>query len=315
MDISLEPGRYVVAVSGGVDSVTLLHLLAQVQQSSLTDSNDQTTAAVNRQQSTGYVFTVAHFDHGIREDSDLDQQLVAELARQLGWPYVFARGYLGAGTSEAAARRARYDFLHRVQTATGARAVVTAHHQDDLLETAVLNILRGTGRKGLSSLADRPAVRRPLLHLPKAVLLAYARDQGLVWREDSTNLDTSLTRNYVRQVLLPRLSQEDKHQLLAYIRHVGVLNRTIDNELATLLHLQPSKQIIDRASFIALPHTVAKEFLAEWLRGHDRRDFTSKTIERLVTAIKTGRSGSRADINSGYQLIIGPQAVQLQSRT
>jgi tRNA(Ile)-lysidine synthetase-like protein len=290
MNISLVPGKYVVAVSGGVDSVSLLHLLAQQPQLQL---------------------TVAHFDHGIREDSDLDQQLVAEQARRLGLSYVFNRGGLGAGTSEAEARQARYGFLRQVQAATGAQALVTAHHQDDLLETAIINILRGTGRKGLSSLSDRRDIRRPLLHVPKADLRAYAREQGLVWREDSTNADTTLTRNYIRHVLLPRLSAADKQQLLSYVRHVGVLNRAIDHELATLLHLQPSKQLIDRADFIMLPHVVAKELLAEWLRGHGIRSFDSKMLERLVVAIKTGRSGTRVDITAHHQLLVGPQAVQL----
>lgn len=293
MNVALEPGRYVVAVSGGVDSVVLLHLLASQPDLHL---------------------TVAHFDHGIREDSDLDQQLVAEHARQLGLPYVFDRGHMGIGTSEAAARDARYAFLRSVQQASNAHALVTAHHQDDLLETAVFNILRGTGRKGLSSLQDRHDLRRPLLHLPKADLQAYAREQGLVWREDSTNKDTTLTRNYIRHVLLPRLSEAEKRQLLAYVRHVGILNRTIDRELATILHLQPSRDTIDRQSFIALPHSVAREVLAAWLRSHGIRDFSRASIERLVAALKTGRAGSRADINAEFQLKIGQKEAQLSNR-
>src|SRR5665213_799396 len=134
MNVDLVPGKYVVAVSGGVDSISLLHIL---------------------QAQPGVRLIVAHFDHGIREDSVEDRRLVQNVAREYRLPFVYDAGNLGVDTSEAAARQARYRFLRRVQQASGARAIVTAHHQDDLLETAILNLLRGTGRKGLTALSNR----------------------------------------------------------------------------------------------------------------------------------------------------------------
>src|SRR5690606_4946866 len=131
--MKLEPGHYVVAVSGGVDSMALLDMVAK-----------QSRPKVS--------FTVAHFDHGIRDDSHLDRRLVGEVAQRHNLPFVYERGELGAGASEALAREARYAFLRKVQHSTGARGIMTAHHHDDVVETAVLNMLRGTGRKGLSSL-------------------------------------------------------------------------------------------------------------------------------------------------------------------
>ena len=102
MDIALEPlgpGRYVVAVSGGVDSMALLHLL---------------------QQQPGLQLTVAHFDHGIRLDSEMDRFFVSDQARAYRLPYVYARGDLGPSASEDVARRARYQFLHQVRRAVEA---------------------------------------------------------------------------------------------------------------------------------------------------------------------------------------------------
>src|SRR4051794_16456164 len=131
MKIYVGPGKYVVAVSGGVDSVGLLDLLRM---------------------DPGVKLTVSHFDHGIRDDSHLDRAHVQALARRYQLPFVYDKGALGPGASEAEARTARYQFLDNVKTKTGAHAIVTAHHQDDVLETAIINLLRGTGRKGLSSL-------------------------------------------------------------------------------------------------------------------------------------------------------------------
>ena len=146
MKLELEPGVYVVAVSGGVDSMVLLDLLRRQKDLKL---------------------VVAHLDHGIRSDSDLDRQLVQQVASKHGLAFVYNTAQLGPGASEALARKARYNFLRRVQLATNATAIVTAHHQDDLIETAILNLLRGTGRKGLSSLGDDKHLRRPLLHVSK----------------------------------------------------------------------------------------------------------------------------------------------------
>src|SRR5882724_1815869 len=136
--LDIKPGRYVVATSGGVDSMALLHLLYQM----------------SRDSDAGWWLTVAHFDHGIRSDSAEDRQLVQAIARQYGLPFVYDEGRLGPGASEATARQARYSFLHQVLGASGARAIMTAHHQDDVLETAIFNLIRGTGRKGLTSLGN-----------------------------------------------------------------------------------------------------------------------------------------------------------------
>ena len=185
MDISLESGTYIVAVSGGVDSIVLLDILKNQ-----TDLN----------------LIVAHFDHGVRTDSELDRQFVEKLSKKINLPFVYESAQLGSAASEEAARSARYAFLERARQAYQARAIVTAHHQDDVLETAIINLLRGTNRRGLSSLTSRPQLARPLLHVSKRDLKAYAQEQGLVWREDSTNSDDSYLRNYVRLHLVPQFS-------------------------------------------------------------------------------------------------------------
>lgn len=290
MRVELEPGRYVVAVSGGVDSVALLHMLAQLE---------------------GVNLTVAHFDHGIRDDSILDRQLVQQMAKKLGLPFVYAYGNLGAGASEAVAREARYDFLRQAQQASGSQAIITAHHQDDLIETAIINMLRGTGRKGVTSLQDRYHLRRPMLHISKADIRQYATEQGLKWREDSTNGDLTILRNYIRAKVVPKLGDKGRQDFLNHVGHMSVVNRAVDHDIMLFLHQQPSRQTLDRHTFTQLPHDLSLEIMAEWLRSHGLANFNSKQLEQLVTRSKTLEPGKRVDIDASHHLMLGNEGIAL----
>jgi tRNA(Ile)-lysidine synthetase-like protein len=291
MEPDLQPGRYVVAVSGGVDSVVLLHMLARNPELQL---------------------TVAHYDHGIREDSAEDRRLVQELAREYGLPFVYHAGKLGPGTSEATARTARYGFLHNVRQVSGAGAIITAHHQDDVLETIILNLLRGTGRRGLASLRSTDIVKRPLLHVPKKELLRYAEREGLRWHEDSTNTDEKYLRNYVRKYILPRFADADREALLEISRQTHALNMQITEQAVNFLHVQPARHVLDRHGFIMLPHAVAREIMAEWLLQNTGVELSRKMLERLVMAAKTGRADSRVDVSAGHWLYISRTRLALQ---
>lgn len=281
MKVDVQPGVYVVAVSGGVDSMALLDVLARQPDLKL---------------------IAAHFDHGIRHDSHFDRELVQQTAQKHGIPFVFHEGELGPGTSEDVARKARYEFLHSVRKASGARAVLTAHHHNDALETATLNLLRGTNRKGITALRSHTTVHRPLLHISKDDIHRYAQDQGLVWREDSTNTDVRLLRNYIRHKVLPRLSPEDRQRLGEVISKMRQINQELDVQLLHYLHLQTAGGTIDRKQFNRLPHPVAKEVIAAWLRQQGVRDFDQKTIERLAVAAKTFHPGAVTDVQKGVKM-------------
>ena len=272
-----------MAVSGGVDSVVLLDLLA-------------------RQKNVRLI--VAHFDHGIRTDSGADREFVQALAGRYGLEFEYAEGRLGARASEATARAARYRFLERVRRKHVAQAIITAHHQGDALETAILNLLRGTGRKGVSSLQNQPQLLRPLLGVGKAEIVDYAAAHGLDWREDSTNADTRYLRNYVRHELLPRLSGQDQADLRRIFRTLAATNAELDRLLADFAQ-QACTDCLDRQWFSQLPHSVAKEVMAAWLRGHELRGFDRPMLERLVVQAKTGRGGKRFPITAGRHLKVG----------
>jgi len=284
MKTILTKGRYVVAVSGGVDSVVLLDLLSRQAELRL---------------------TIAHFDHGIRPDSGADRLFVQALAKKYGLPFAYDAAQLGPGASEAVARKARYQFLEQVRRASQASSIVTAHQQDDVLETAVLNMLRGTGRKGLTSLQDRPDIRRPLLGYSKQAIMAYAKAQGLEWREDVTNHDQAYRRNYVRHSILPKLPADGRQRLVDILAAQRVINEELDRLLTNYLHVQPVSRTLDRKAFAQLPHAVAKEVLASWLRANGMLNFDRKTLERVTVSAKVGRPGSLSALKDGNCLVIG----------
>ncbi len=292
MDVSIKPGKYVVAVSGGVDSMVLLDLL--------------------RRQS-GDELIVAHFDHGIREatESAMDRQFVQAVATEYGLPFEYEEGKLGADASEADARTARYDFLRRMQKKYQADAVITAHHQDDLLETAILNMLRGTGRKGLSALGSGQDVRRPLLHISKQKILEYARQHDVRWREDSTNASDQYLRNYIRLHIMPRLNTDDRARLLGRVSEAVTTNPLIDQLLLVELQKNATEEGVSRRWFAMLPYDLSCEVMAAWLRKSHIREFDKKTIERLVVGAKISEPGKQLDVLAGYWLKVGKTAFSL----
>lgn len=295
LNVELEPGKYVVAVSGGVDSMVLLHVLTTLPDLRL---------------------IIAHYDHGIREDSSADSLLVERVAERLGLPFVGEQGRLGVSASEATARRARYAFLRRARESYGAKAIVTAHHQDDLLETAIINILRGTGRKGLSSLQSTNDILRPFLQVTKKQIFEYASlHPEIVWHEDETNQDNRYLRNYIRNHLIKRMGEEGRGLLLQYVERAAETNPLID---MLLLHeMRPhhtNSDALNRQWLTMLPYDVSCEVVAAWLRAQGVREFDRKMINRLVVFAKTAQKGKKTDIDAAYLLEVSKHDVKIKPR-
>ncbi len=290
MRVSVGAGTYIVAVSGGVDSMVLLDLL-------------------NKR--PGLKLIVAHYDHGIRDDSHLDRKLVQNVAKKHNLKFVHEKGELGPHASEATARSARYEFLIKLRRASNARAIITAHHQDDVLETAIMNLLRGSGRKGLTSLKSTDKLIRPLLGYSKKQLRDYAEEHSLAWREDKTNEDIKHMRNYIRHNVLTKFTDGQKAQLLILLDRLRELNSEMDGHITGLLHVQPALNELDRQWFVGLPHDVAKEILHSWLSRHKVRNINKKTVERLIVKIKTGKIGQILDVDNRYKIQIRKQSLAL----
>ncbi|MFZ5623271.1 MAG: tRNA lysidine(34) synthetase TilS [Gemmatimonadota bacterium] len=181
-------GPWLVAVSGGPDSMALLDLVVR--------------AGFAR--SPGVV--VAHVDHGIHPESGEVAAMVRAAAERYGVRCEVERLALGPGASETLARERRYASLHALRRRLGARWVLTAHHADDQVETVLLRVLAGSGPAGLAGMAPTAGhVARPLLGVTRAELLRYAAERGLAFWEDPANRDARHRRNWVRHEVLPAL--------------------------------------------------------------------------------------------------------------
>lgn len=257
-----------------------------------------------------YKFVVAHFEHGIRKDSLEDLYLVQKTATSHNLPFVFDHGELGSGASEAKAREARYKFLYRVKQASQAGAIITAHHQDDVIETALLNLQRGTAGRGLGSLQSSAKLIRPLLGYSKKDIQDYANKHKLDWREDSTNTDTKYKRNKIRHKLVPKLTSEQRQELLKMIADSQKQHKEIDKLLPDV-----SADYLDRGLFTKLPHSVAREVMTRWLASHGVSDISKPKIEKLVTAAKTLQIGKKVDVDKNNQIYIEKTKLALVVKT
>ncbi len=286
----IKPGKYVVAVSGGVDSVVLLDMLT-------------------KQQSVELIVT--HYDHGIRSTSARDRDLAARLAENYDLSFEYEEGRLGPAASEELARKKRYDFLGRIKEKYDAQAIVTAHHQDDVLETVIINLLRGTGRKGLSSLQSTKELVRPLLSHTKQDLITYAEAHDLHWNEDETNEDQAYLRNWVRLNIIPKLTPEQRSDLLARQAVALENNKTIDHMLDSYIS-SVDPRTLNKRDITELPHAVAVELIAHWLRINHVREVDTKLLNRLTLGAKTLLPGKSVNVKGGVSVKIAAKKLQLE---
>ncbi len=184
--------KILVAVSGGVDSVVLLHLLVLL----------------------GYKVGVVHCHFALRAEADKEVEFVKGLAEKLEVPFYFQKfetalwAHKEGISIQMAARKLRYDFFEQIRQREHYEYIATAHHLNDSLETAIFNFSKGTGIAGLRGILPKNGfIVRPLLFASKAEILRYAQKQGLEWLEDSSNASCDYTRNFIRHKVLPLLEQ------------------------------------------------------------------------------------------------------------
>ncbi len=259
-----RPGAaLLLAVSGGPDSLCLLHLLCRLRRTQ------------------DLLLHVAHFDHGLRADSAGDAAYVAAIARDWDLPYTGGtgdvRGLIPAyGGVEAAARAARYGFLRDTALALGVDAVVTGHHADDQAETVIMRLLRGAGPSGLAAMRpflpfhrwhsigapaasiagvpeEQPALVRPLLRSTRGALLKYCTAHHLEPRHDVTNESSEYLRNRVRGYIIPLLKTYNANIVGALGRTAGVcadedalLAELLDREWPALVREGEGQVCLDR---------------------------------------------------------------------
>jgi len=278
--------RVLVAISGGADSVALLALLHQ-----LTDELQLHLEA-------------AHLDHSLRPESHDDADFVAEFCKDLGVHLNLVRQDVAEisrqrkGNLEETARDLRREFLHLTAQARDCDLIAMGHHADDQSETFLLRLLRGSGVKGLASM--RPAkgsIVRPLLSFSHQELVEYLQAEGLVWREDMSNLDQRFTRNRIRHHLLPALAEFNPNISLQLAGLCEQLQQDEDfwsdlvaRELPQYGQWHGDEYVLNRPGLLALPLALVgrliRAALAE-VRG-DLRGITAAHAADIVLLLNEG---------------------------
>jgi len=297
-----DGARLLAGVSGGADSVAMLRLLIALAPRSR------------------FELVVGHFDHALRPDSALDATFVRDLARAHGIAFETARWDQPAA-GEAAARRARHAFLQRVARTHACDAIVLAHQLEDRIETALLQLGRGAGPRGLAGIAWRrdgaPPVVRPLLDVPRAALRGFLTASGQAWREDPTNRTSAPRRNRVRKDILPVL---DTTLPSGWMQRWGKslddlldVRAWLDTEAAALLASAPLHAAGDvssctRAALQAAPTALRRAALQRWIGTEDVGRAHLEAADRLI---RDGQSGQWIALPAGRRLALEQEQVTL----
>jgi tRNA(Ile)-lysidine synthase len=249
----LKEGKFLLACSGGVDSVVLAHLFTSYELD----------------------FAMAHCNFKLRgKESDKDEGLVRELAtsleKQIFVTSFDTHGYMAEHkiNLQIAARQLRYNWFSQIMAAHNIKTLVTAHHADDSLETFLINLSRGTGIEGLTGIpALTDTISRPLLQFSRNGIKTYAKAKGIVWREDASNENTKYVRNNIRHNIIPKLKELNPSFLSNFLKTQEYLGQTLEISNNHIAHLR--KQLFARegnvekvavASLLALNPTKAYLF-------------------------------------------------------
>jgi tRNA(Ile)-lysidine synthase len=320
----IGPGDIVVVgVSGGPDSLCLLHVLHALAPE------------------LGACLHVAHLHHGLRgADADADAAFVADIAEAWGLTCSVEQADVAALASqtsaalEEAAREARYTFLGRLAGEVGAQAVAVGHNADDQAETVLMHFLRGSGLAGLRGMQPKSAfprpqliidncqlpivnsrLIRPLLFVPRADILAYCAEHGLEPRYDRSNEDTTFFRNRLRHELLPLLEGYNPQIGRILSQSAAVLAGDYELLRSDLLDAWPQvlvqesagRLVLDLAAWRRLPTALQRSVLREAIQRlrASLRNVNYVHVDNAFWLLHEGRAGDRMTLPAGLELVVG----------
>ncbi len=308
--------RILVAVSGGMDSMVLLHLLVRLR------GELQVTV------------TAGHVNHQLRgKESDEDETFVQAECAAMKIPCSVERvetRQLKKATrvsTQEAARRLRYDALERMRQSARAHSVATGHQADDHAETVLLNLLRGTGLRGLAGIPHRrdPGIIRPMLFARRSEIEQYAVERGIRYREDSSNTSLSYTRNDIRHTLLPVLENEDGDVVPSIIRiahqmrdYVEKIDTVVDETMGTVVSEDPKGgKLLRISTFQELPAFLRDEILLRLLKELHVEPSAARVAQlHSLCSSQTGRHIQLAEAVSAIrqrdELVLGPDPMGRQ---
>ena len=286
---------YLLAVSGGVDSMVLAHLF----------------------QVSGFKFEVAHINYHLRnEDSMLDQKLVFYYCQNHNIPFhlyeVSEDDNKPRNSIQNWARELRYQFFRKIQREQNLEYLVTAHHLNDQLETFLINLSKASGIRGLSGIpANENQMLRPLLDFTKQEIYDFAEANQIQFREDISNQKTDYLRNKIRHNIVPELEKINANFLKNFSKSISILNQTkdvltdlIDEKINGFeFNIETGQTIINKEKFGKESDLIRFEILKKF----------GFTEEKEMQKIFTAQTGS-SFFNSDYQLVINRDELILSEK-
>ena len=272
-----DHSRVVLALSGGLDSMFLFHLLS------------------NYQKELGIELFLAHVNHKQRPESDDEEIELRKLAEQVGVPIYVA--HFTGDFSEANARQFRYDFFREVMEKTSSTALVTAHHADDQAETILMRLIRGVRLQHLSAIKERQTFDKGELIRP--LLSFYKKDFTEVEHfEDRTNKENHYFRNRVRNIYLPQLEKENIQLKRAFLEFG---KEVFDYQIA-LTELSQTVNVEDLTQFLSFSEETQRVLLQHYLGRFANLNVTREQFQQIHHILKT-KSQYRHRLKNGYELV------------
>ncbi len=285
--VPAEKRRIGVAVSGGADSVFLLHALSEL----------------------GLAAAILHVNHRLRgPESDADEAFVRDLARRFELPIHVVQSPVAVGNIEQEARRARYEFFATQIAAGNCDAIATGHTLDDQAETVLYRFIRGAGTAGLSGIlpVTGSGIVRPLLDLRREEIRAWLTQREIAWREDSSNANPDFLRNRIRLRYLPELAAGLNPALPEVLASTASWARAeeeywsaeLDRLAPLYLQRRPKTVLIDTKPFLELPTAMQRRLLRRAIQSvrSSLRSIDFPHVEAIRAMMRTREGSGRLQL-------------------
>ena len=237
-----------------------------------------------------YELIPVYVDHGWR-DTSADWAVVQKAAQKLEVEPIHIELKLNS-QSEEEARIERYKALREQEGQYEAAGIITGHHYDDIIETVIMNVIRGTGRHGLTPFSDSSIIR-PLIQVKRSEIEQYAKENGVDWVDDPTNEDTNYLRNRVRKIIIPKLSKQTSENIEKQIQEAEKLNSEIDQWLAHFIesgkHDKESISLPLKEIKKQTPEVIQEIVVYTSRKLNPAAEFNRRPVEQLAIDLKNDR--------------------------
>lgn len=289
---------YLVAVSGGRDSMVLLDWLVKADFKNL---------------------TVLHFNHQLRgTESDKDAELVKTRSRELDLPFAYGEGNVNEFAAanklsiETAARKIRYEWMADLADRLGCNRLFLAHHSDDQVETVLINLFRGAGARGISGMdafssrtigGTEMELLRPLLTIPRSEIDRYVSDNNILFREDESNTEEFALRNRIRNHLLPQISECFERDVSDAVLRAAELARLDE---ALIKEFTPPPPVLNHGLDVnalrTTPEALRNRQLLQWLLGSGVPNCGHREVLRVAEVVLSNEKPAKTNLPGDFHV-------------